>query len=81
MRVSKEVAKGYSIEAAKKERHAAQEETKPQLWMLAARAWNNVVNSAPDYDVTEYALRRYCFCVKRLEVLEAWDELCILGEI
>lgn len=77
MKVSQEVAHGYAIEAARKER---QSET-PRQWLAAAQAWNNVVNSAPTDAQTGYALRRYMFCVVRLEKLEAWDELCILGEV
>lgn len=77
MKVSKEVAHGYSIEAAKRERGA---ETSRQ-WLSAAQAWANVVSSAPDDGQTEYAMHRYMFCVQRLMKLEAWDELCILGEV
>ncbi|AXH50980.1 hypothetical protein CPT_Scapp_051 [Serratia phage Scapp] len=77
MKVSKEVAHGYSIEAARKERGA----TTSREWLAAAQAWNNVVSSAPDDNQTSYALRRYMFCVGRLIKLQAWDELCILGEV
>lgn len=77
MKVSEEVAHGYSIEAARKERIA---ETSTQ-WLAAAQAWFNMAQSAPRESQTEYALRRYCFCVKKLQRMNAHDALCILGEL